>query len=136
MTATRDGERGLLVVGASRAGLSAVQQLSLSGHSASVRVVGEEPYLPYDRPPMSKGVLAGHLPAESTQLVQDDVAEDVEWRLGEKAVGLDRAARRVRLADGTELAYERLLVATGGRAREWPVSEEAALDGVVSVRTV
>src|SRR5262249_51903566 len=60
---------------------------------------------------------------------------DAEWRLGVAATGLDLAAKRVRLASGDEVEFDRLLITTGVRARPWPNAAEAALDGVFSIRT-
>ena len=59
---------------------------------------------------------------------------DIEWRLGTPAVGLDLTGKRVRLADGDEVGFDRLLIATGTRARPWPNPAEAALDGVLTLR--
>src|SRR4029450_6838262 len=90
-------------------------------------------YDPYDVPPLSKQVLTGRAPPESTALPQAS-GLDAEWRLGTAAVGLDLAGKRVRLADGDELGFDRVLIATGTRARPWPNPAEAALDGVVTLR--
>ncbi|MGW6917612.1 NAD(P)/FAD-dependent oxidoreductase [Kitasatospora sp. NPDC054939] len=127
-------EGRIVVVGASLAGLRAAETLRDEGFTGSLTLIGDEPYAPYDRPPLSKQVLLGRSPAEHTALPQRrDV--DAEWRLGCAATGLDLAARRVRLADGDTVGYDRLLIATGVRARPWPVAAEAALDGVLVLRT-
>ena len=60
---------------------------------------------------------------------------DADWRLGVRATGLDPVGRQVLLADGESLPYDRLLIATGTRARPWPQREQAALDGVFTLRT-
>ncbi|MFF5438618.1 NAD(P)/FAD-dependent oxidoreductase [Streptomyces achromogenes] len=128
----RDGR--IVVVGASLAGLRAAETLRDEGFTGSLTVVGDEPHPPYDRPPLSKQVLLGDVPADSTGLpVRRD--PDAEWRLGVAATGLDPLARRVLLADGDSLPYDRLLIATGTRARPWPVPGEGALDGVFTLRT-
>lgn len=96
-------------------------------------MIGDEPYEPYDRPPLSKQVLLGLESAEDTALPRRrDV--DAERRLGVAATGLDRDARQVRLADGDTVAYGRLLITTGTRARPWFDPQEAALDGVFVLR--
>ena len=125
----------IVIVGASLAGLHAAEALCENGSGARrITMVGAERHAPYDRPPLSKRVLGGRLPADATELPQH--AElDVTWRLGTAAVALDRQARTVVLADGEVLGYDKLLIATGTRARPWPVAAEAALDGVVSIRT-
>src|SRR4051794_3152723 len=80
-------------------------------------MVGDEPHLPYTRPPLSKDVLAGEHEVESVHLPCD--AFDAQWRLGVSAKSLDRARRRVALSDGDEIPYDRLILATGSRARRW-----------------
>ena len=86
--------------------------LRKGGFRGRLTLVGDEPYEPYDRPPLSKQVLTGRVAPESTALPQDS-GLDAEWRLGTPAVGLDLAGKRVRLADGEELGFDRLLIATG-----------------------
>ena len=124
----------VVIVGASLAGLRAAEALRLAGFTGSLTLIGDEPYPPYDRPPLSKTVLTGWLPVEHTTLPQF-VDIDAEWRLGVSAVALDLAGRRVQLGDGKEVEVDRVLIATGTRARQWPNADEAALDGVFMVRT-
>jgi NADPH-dependent 2,4-dienoyl-CoA reductase/sulfur reductase-like enzyme/ferredoxin len=124
----------IVVVGASLAGLRAAYALRREGFEGTLTVVGDEAYEPYDRPPLSKHVLTGAVPAARTALPGPD-GLDAEWRLGQAATGLDLAARQVHLADGSDVAFDRLLIATGVRARPWPNATEAALDGVLSLRT-
>ena len=107
--------------------------LRKGGFRGRLTLVGDEPYEPYDRPPLSKQVLTGRAAPESTALPQAR-GLDAEWRLGTPAVGLDLAGKRVRLADGDEVGFDRLLIATGTRARPWPNPAEAALDGVLTLR--
>ncbi|MEU6264090.1 NAD(P)/FAD-dependent oxidoreductase [Saccharopolyspora shandongensis] len=124
----------IVIVGASLAGLRAAETLRAEGFSGSLTIIGDEPYEPYDRPPLSKQVLKGWVPADHTLLPRlRDV--DAQWRLGVAATGLDRASRQVRLANGEQVAYDRLLIATGTRARQWPNPTEAALDGVYALRS-
>lgn len=123
----------VVIVGASLAGLRAAEALRKGGFEGALTVVGDEPYGPYDRPPLSKQVLTGRAGPEATALPQAP-GLDAEWRLGVAAVGLDRAGKRVRLADGGEVGFDRLLIATGTRARPWPNPAEAALDGVFTLR--
>src|SRR5437899_49397 len=103
----------IVIVGASLAGLNAAETLRAAGFRGSLTLIGEEPYLPYDRPPLSKAVLTGWIPAEHTQLPRRETLADVEWRLGVAAVGLDLPAKEGRLADGHTVAFDRLLIATG-----------------------
>ncbi|GEC09836.1 pyridine nucleotide-disulfide oxidoreductase [Streptomyces spinoverrucosus] len=127
-------EGRIVVVGASLAGLRAAETLREKGFAGSLTMIGDEPYEPYDRPPLSKQVLLGVATADGTALPRRR-ALDATWRLGVAATGLDMAAGRVRLADGDEVPYDRLLIATGVRARPWPRPEEAELDGVFVLRT-
>ena len=124
----------VVIVGASLAGLSAAERLRAEGFTGHLTVIGDEPYLPYDRPPLSKAVLTGWLPADHTELPLPASLMDVEWRLGVAATGLDLADKRVRLADGQTIAFDRLLIATGTRARPWPNQAEAELEGVFTLR--
>jgi NADPH-dependent 2,4-dienoyl-CoA reductase/sulfur reductase-like enzyme len=125
----------IVIVGASLAGLRAAETLREEGFTGPLTLIGDEPYPPYDRPPLSKTVLSGWLPVEHTTLPQF-VDVEAEWRLGIPAVGLDLVERRVQLGDGQQLAFDRLLITTGTRARQWPIAEEGALDGVFTVRTL
>ncbi|MEU6018790.1 FAD-dependent oxidoreductase [Streptomyces sp. NPDC047515] len=127
-------EGRIVIVGASLAGLRAAETLREEGFTGPLTVVGDEPHPPYDRPPLSKQVLLGRAAADSTGLPVGRDPE-AEWRLGVRATGLDPLGKRVMLADGEPLPYDRLLIATGTRARPWPNPAEAALDGVFTLRT-
>ncbi|MFG2352847.1 NAD(P)/FAD-dependent oxidoreductase [Streptomyces sp. NPDC048521] len=127
-------EGRIVIVGASLAGLRAAETLRAEGFTGSLTMIGDEPYEPYDRPPLSKAVLLGKASPLHTELPHRREI-DAKWRLGVPATGLDLAAKRVRLADGDEVEYDRLLIATGVRARPWPKEEEARLDGVFLLRT-
>ncbi|WCS23532.1 FAD-dependent oxidoreductase [Methylobacterium sp. NMS14P] len=124
---------GIVVVGASLAGLRGAEALRRGGYDGPLTLVGAEPYRPYDRPPLSKHVLAGELAADATRL--PELADlRARWRLGSPAVALDRAARTLRLADGSALAYEALLIATGAEARPWPAETGGGLTGIFTLR--
>ncbi len=131
-TLRREGR--IVIVGASLAGLRAAETLREEGFSGSLTIIGDEPHEPYDRPPLSKQVLLGRAPADRTALPRRREVH-ARWRLGVAATGLDMTARRVRLADGDEVGYDRLLITTGVRARPWPHPLEAELDGVFVLRT-
>jgi len=124
----------IVIVGASLAGLHAAEQLRAEGFDGHIVIIGDEPYEPYDRPPLSKQVLIGWVEASSTALPRRG-ALDVEWKLGVSAVGLDLLTKHVQLANGQEISFDRLLIATGTRARPWPNKQEASLDGLFVLRT-
>ena len=128
------GSGRIVIVGASLAGLRAAETLREEGFRGHLTIIGDEPYEPYDRPPLSKQVLKGGVPADHTKLPRRR-AIDAAWRLGEAATGLDRSTKQVRLANGEQVRYDLLLIATGVRARPWFNPAEAALDGVFSIRT-
>ncbi|MFE3634410.1 NAD(P)/FAD-dependent oxidoreductase [Streptomyces sp. NPDC059168] len=127
-------EGRIVIVGASLAGLRAAETLRAEGFAGSLTMIGDEPYEPYDRPPLSKAVLLGKASPHHTELPHRREI-DAKWRLGVAATGLDLAGKRVRLADGDEVEYDRLLIATGVRARPWFNEEEGRLDGVFLLRT-
>ncbi|GGW44653.1 pyridine nucleotide-disulfide oxidoreductase [Streptomyces lucensis JCM 4490] len=127
-------EGRIVIVGASLAGLRAAETLRAEGFTGSLTMIGDEPYEPYDRPPLSKAVLLGKASPLHTELPHRREV-DAKWRLGVPATGLDLTAKRVRLADGDEVEYDRLLIATGVRARPWFKEEEGRLDGVFLLRT-
>ncbi|HEY4001094.1 MAG TPA: FAD-dependent oxidoreductase [Candidatus Xenobia bacterium] len=109
----------IVIVGASLAGLRAAEAVRQAGFSGSLTVIGDEPYRPYDRVPLSKHVLSGRLPAEHCTLASLHPI-DARWLLGRAVVGLDRRASQVVLGDGDRIGYRRMLIATGARARPWP----------------
>jgi NADPH-dependent 2,4-dienoyl-CoA reductase/sulfur reductase-like enzyme len=124
----------IVIVGASLAGLRGAEALRDEGFGGRLTIIGDEPHEPYDRPPLSKQVLEGWVKAEHTKLPQMREV-DADWRLGMAATGLDRTKKLVRLSDGTEVPFDRLLITTGVRARPWPNPAEARLKGVFTVRT-
>lgn len=125
----------VVVVGASLAGLRSVQALRRLGYEGRIVALGAERHPAYDRPPLSKEVLAGRWDAGRTALLRDgDEALDVDWRLGVRATSLDLAARRVGLADGGALPFDGLVIATGARARALPLG--AGLGGIHTLRTL
>ncbi len=123
----------LVIVGASLAGLRAAQAARKAGFDGELVVAGEERHLPYTRPPLSKELLAGEYSPDQVHLACDTL--DAEWRLGMSAASLDRERRRIVLANGDEVAYDRLILATGSRPRRWP-GVGAELEGVHVLRTV
>lgn len=121
----------LVIVGASLAGLRAAQAARAGGHEGQLVMVGDEPHRPYTRPPLSKDLLTGEQTAEQCALPHGTL--DVSWRLGVPATGLDRRAHEVVLADGSSVGYDRLIIATGCRARSWN-GPGGSLPGVHTLR--
>ncbi|WP_427169960.1 FAD-dependent oxidoreductase [Arthrobacter sp. 92] len=124
----------IVVVGASLTGLRAAERLRKEGFTGSLTLIGDERHEPYDRPPLSKQVVAGSVPSEVTSLPRRREL-GATWRLGVAATSLDLASKQVHLADGSRIGFDKLLIATGVRARTWPNAAEAALAGVLTLRT-
>lgn len=124
----------VVVVGASLAGLRAAETLRREGFDGTLTVVGDEPHLPYTRPPLSKQILKGEWEPERAALRPAATYEGWDLRLGRRAVALDVAARRV-LLDGDEpLPFDGLVIATGASPR-WPAGLPR-LEGVHVLRTL
>ena len=119
--------RGVVVVGGGLAAQRAAETLRRGGCSAPIRIVCAEAEPPYDRPPLSKGVLAGSVAADSVGFRPPDWYRDngVELRLGSPARALDPARRALVLDRGEVLRYDRLLIATGAAPRRLPFLEHA-----------
>jgi NADPH-dependent 2,4-dienoyl-CoA reductase/sulfur reductase-like enzyme len=117
MTTTTMTTRRVLVAGASLGGLRAAEGLRANGFDGEIVVVGAEPHLPYNRPPLSKEALAGKVGFDALEFRRRAGVADVVWRLGCTVAEASLQAREVVLADGTVLAFEGLVVATGLRVR-------------------
>jgi len=113
---------GVVVVGASIAGMRTAECLRQGGYAGSIVVLSAEDHVPYDRPPLSKQLLAGTWGPEQVRLpVAERIAElRLDVRYGSRAVGLDVSSRLVHLADGEPVAYEQLVIATGAQPRTVP----------------
>lgn len=109
----------ILIIGAGQAAAEVALELRAAGHAGRIVMVGDEPYLPYKRPPLSKAFLAGEVPLEQLQARPAAVLEKagVEILTGIRVTKIDRSAKQVLLADGRTLAYDKLALTTGGRAR-------------------
>jgi NADPH-dependent 2,4-dienoyl-CoA reductase/sulfur reductase-like enzyme len=127
----------IAVVGASLAGIHAARTLRLQGFAGRISVIDADPHIPYDRPPLSKQILTGAWDAERVVLPAATEDLDIDWRLGCRAVRLDRADGVVEVdgAGGAErIAFDQLVVATGAAARRLPGTEH--IDGVHVLRTL
>ncbi|MFF4273708.1 NAD(P)/FAD-dependent oxidoreductase [Streptomyces sp. NPDC001536] len=112
----------IVVVGASAAGLAAAETLRREGYDGPLTLVGDEPLVPYDRPPLSKQLLSGEWQPERLDLrtPADLAALGLDLRLGVPATGLELTERTVSLADGSAVPYDGLILATGVRPRRLP----------------
>jgi 3-phenylpropionate/trans-cinnamate dioxygenase ferredoxin reductase component len=110
----------ILIIGGGQAGAQAVDTLRREGFTGTLVLIGDEPELPYQRPPLSKQYLAGDMAAERLPFRHQAFYDQhkVELELGQEALRIDRAARRVSLANGKDLAYDRLLLCVGAKSRE------------------
>lgn len=126
----------VLVVGASAAGLSTAEALRRNGHRGRLTLLGAEEHVPYDRPPLSKQVLAGDWQPERARLRPEQTLSDLdaEFVLGDPAVRLDTAQRTVHTTSDRTLSADTVVVATGVRPRRLPVEHD--LTGVHVLRTL
>ncbi len=127
----------IVIVGAGQAADQAVHTLRRKGFTGKLAVVGDEPWLPYQRPPLSKKYLAGALDRDRLLLRPQQFYQEhsVDTYLGHRVTEIAREARRVRLDDGLTIPYDALLLATGSRPRPLTVPG-ADLGGVHTLRTI
>jgi 3-phenylpropionate/trans-cinnamate dioxygenase ferredoxin reductase subunit len=133
------GDSTVLVVGASLAGWRAVETLRSEGFDGKISLIGDERHLPYDRPPLSKQVLAGTWPPEKAVLADKRRSSEhrVHEVLGRRAVHLDAGARKIELEDGSVLEGDAVVIATGARPRPLPGTEALSQrDGLFTLRTL
>jgi len=127
----------IAIVGASLTGQSAAATLREEGFDGRVVLVGAEPQLPYDRPPLSKNYLRGGMPFEKTLLRPPEFyrEREIEMRLATTVVRVDIEKRALQLAGGDRLEFDNVLIATGGRNRRFPIPG-LDLPGVYDLRTI
>ncbi|HUO23479.1 MAG TPA: FAD-dependent oxidoreductase [Caulobacteraceae bacterium] len=126
----------VVILGAGHAGGTAAALLRQFGFEGPITLIGEEPLPPYQRPPLSKAWLKGAADADSLALkpVEFYAEHDISLMLDTRVVSLDRAAKQVRLADGSAVAYDTLIIATGAHAI-WPPIPGGDSQGVMVLRT-
>jgi 3-phenylpropionate/trans-cinnamate dioxygenase ferredoxin reductase subunit len=128
--------KSVAIVGMSLAGLRAAEALRRAGFDGRIDAIGAETHLPYDRPPLSKELLAGRSEPDDIVLRKQGVDDlDLHWRLGKPAVALDLAGRHVEIEGGDRVAFDGLVIATGSVPRRLP-SLVGHLDGVFVLRTL
>lgn len=131
---------GVVIVGAGQAGGDAATALRQLGYEGTITLIGEEPLLPYRRPPLSKAFLLGEMSEEELQLkpVQTYQQFNIGYHLGTRVEMIDRPAKTVHLTDGSMLPYEHLILATGGQARrlDIPGSQHSNIHYIRSVADI
>jgi 3-phenylpropionate/trans-cinnamate dioxygenase ferredoxin reductase subunit len=130
-------EQNFVVVGASQAGGWVAKTLRSEGFEGKIILIGEEPYLPYERPPLSKTVLSGEVGIDSTYFWTKEVLEEakIEILLDTKVLSIDRAAKKVETQNGQEISYDKLAITTGARVRKLNI-EGSHLPGIFYLRTM
>src|SRR5690348_17133864 len=125
----------VLIVGAGLAGLRTAESLRREGFEGAITMIGAEPELPYDRPPLSKDVLLGRLAAQQTLLRPPERLAElaIDLKLAAPALSLD-LSRRVVLLEREEVPYDALVIATGSAARRIPAFEDHP--AVMTLRTI
>lgn len=130
-------DRTIVIVGGGQAGGWAAQTLRSEGFEGRVVLIGNEPHRPYERPPLSKAVLAGDAHADTTCLQKPEAfdALKLDWRPDVSATRIDRTARQLHLSRGEPIRYDNLILCTGGRARRLAIPG-ADLPGVFTLRSI
>jgi len=127
----------VVIAGAGHAAGQVVATLRLKKFDGAIILIGEEPWLPYQRPPLSKKFLAGELPAERLHFKPESFYDDpgIEVRLETRIDAVDCGGKTLQTADGETLAYDKLVFATGARPRLLDLPG-VDLDGIHYLRTI
>ena len=117
----------VVVVGAGLAGWRFIESLRRDGYEGKITLIGDEPYVPYDRPPLSKQVLSGKWEIDKTVLASDEALEsaNITSIFGVSATSLDVTNHTVTLENGETVSGTHIVIATGTRARRIPFSDES-----------
>ncbi len=121
----------VVIVGAGQAGFQTAWALRSKGFDGSITLIGDEPYVPYQRPPLSKEFLFGTMPIEKVDLRPRAFYDQhrIDLRLGQRVVAIDRANLRITLGSGVSIPYSKLVLATGARVRTIPLKGTLYLRG-------
>lgn len=125
-----------VIIGAGIAGVSAAGALRSAGHDGEIVLLGDEPELPYRRPPVSKEIIRGEKAPDEIRIKKPEWydTQSITLRTGVTVESIDTSAHTVRPADGEDVAYDQLLIATGGRARSpWTASGIRTLRSLADV---
>ena len=127
----------IAIAGAGHAAGQAIATLKLNKFNGRIVLIGDEPYLPYQRPPLSKKFLAGEIDAERLHFKPASFYDDeqIEVKLETRITGIDRDSHRLSTSSGDEIDYDQLILALGSRERRIPVPG-SDLDGVHYLRTI
>ena len=127
----------VIIVGAGHAAGQAAASLRQKGFDGTIVMIGDEPYVPYQRPPLSKAFLAGELDTERLYFKPAKFwpEHDIDMRLNTRVDSIDREGKSVSLSNGETLSYDKLLLCTGSRVRELPIPGHD-LDGVHYLRSI
>jgi len=137
-TAHETQDEKIVIIGAGQAGFAAAAKLRALGHAGSITIVGDEPLLPYQRPPLSKAYVLGQMERDRLFFRPQSFfsEQNIELILGGGATAIDPASHTVRLHDGQQLAYDIAILATGSEVRRMPEAMGGSLDGLYYVRTL
>ena len=124
----------VVIVGGSLAGLRSAEGIRKAGYSGPIKVIGNEPYLPYNRPPLSKELLSGSGEIDEIYFPIKESVADIEWVLGQAATSLDTKEQKVTDLSGASHSYSALVIATGLRPKPLPVDSNG-ISGVHVLRT-
>lgn len=129
---------GIVVIGAGQAGATLVEKLRANGYEGTITLIGEEPHLPYQRPPLSKKYLLGEMEQERLHLRPESFYDEnrIDRILGRTATGIDRKVKVVTLSDGATVTYDKLALTTGSVPRLLPAKLGGTLKKVFAVRTL
>jgi 3-phenylpropionate/trans-cinnamate dioxygenase ferredoxin reductase subunit len=130
--------RRTVIIGGGQAAISLIAELRQLAPARQITLISDEPFLPYQRPPLSKGYLGGELTIDRLALRPAEwfASEGIETKFDVRVEGIDRKASRLNLADGGTLAYDDLVLCTGARARPLPEAMSQGLKGIYTLRGI
>lgn len=128
----------VVIIGGGQAALSCAVRLRESGHEGEIAIVGEERWLPHQRPPLSKTFLVGKMDIDRLSLRPQEFFEKsrIVVHTGQRVIRIDRSRQEVELSGGGRLGYAKLVMATGSRARTLPNDSTKDLAGLLTLRTI
>ncbi|MEU2257768.1 FAD-dependent oxidoreductase [Nocardia xishanensis] len=126
----------VVIIGGGQAGAECAASLRMAGHRGPVTILTEEPAYPYARPPLSKAYLSGAATVEDLYIRPPATydQQDLDIRLGSRVTAIDRVGRYVQVETGPDVPYDRLVLATGGRARRLPLPGAESAPNVHTLR--